>query len=46
LAGRNRLDAWDVDLLIELSRDLLITRIDPVTISELDSVYWFDWVKP
>ena len=44
--GRHRLDAWDVDRLIELSRELPILDVDPATIGELDSVYWFDTANP
>ena len=44
--GRRRLDAWDVDRLIGLSRELPIMDVDPTTIGELDSVYWFDAVRP
>jgi hypothetical protein len=40
--GAGGLDAWDVDRLIELSRDLAIVEIDVATIREVDSVYWFD----
>jgi hypothetical protein len=34
--------AWDVDRLIELSRDLPRRRVKLDSISELDEVYWFD----
>ncbi len=44
--GHDRLDAWDVDRLIELSRELTIMDVDPATIGELDSVYWFDTANP
>ena len=44
--GRHRLDAWDVDRLIQLSRELPIMDLDPATIGELDSVYWFDTANP
>ncbi len=36
------LDAWDVDRLIELSRDLPVERVPLDSIQEIDSVYWFD----
>ena len=36
------LDAWDVDRLIELSRDLPVERVPLDSIEEIDSVYWFD----
>lgn len=35
-------DAWDVDRLIELSRDLPIERVPVQAISEIDTEYWFD----
>jgi hypothetical protein len=35
-------DAWDVDRLIALSRDLPIERVAVDSISEIDTVYWFD----
>jgi hypothetical protein len=35
-------DAWDVDRLIELSRDLAVERVRLDSIREIDSVYWFD----
>lgn len=35
-------DAWDVDRLIALSRNLLIERVPVDTIGEIDTVYWFD----
>ena len=34
--------AWDVDRLIELSKDLPRTRVSLASISEIDQVYWFD----
>ena len=34
------LDAWDVDRLIELSRDLPVRHIEVSSISELDAAYW------
>ncbi|NNL67982.1 MAG: hypothetical protein HKP30_17165 [Myxococcales bacterium] len=36
------LQAWDVERLIALSRDLPRTRIAVDSIAELDQVYWFD----
>jgi hypothetical protein len=36
------LDAWDVDRLIRLSRDLPAIDLDVATIGEVDTVYWFD----
>lgn len=41
-SGANGLDAWDVDRLVELSRDFPIIEIDVLTIEEVDTVYWFD----
>jgi hypothetical protein len=40
--GSSGLDAWDVDRLIALSRDLPIIEIDLSTVTEVDTVYWFD----
>jgi hypothetical protein len=40
--GIDGLDAWDVDRLVELSRDLPITDVDVSTIGDVDAVYWFD----
>jgi len=34
-------DAWDVDRLIQLSRDLPIHDVPVDTISEIDADYWF-----
>ena len=36
------LDAWDVDRLIDLSRDLPVLEVDIASIEEIDTVYWFD----
>jgi hypothetical protein len=44
--GTTGLDAWDVDRLIGLSRKLPITDVELSTISEVDSVYWFDATEP
>lgn len=35
------LDAWDVDRLIELSRDLPVERVAVASIAEIDTEYWF-----
>jgi hypothetical protein len=35
------LDAWDVDRLIELSRDLPVIEVPVTSIEEVDSNYWF-----
>ena len=40
--GASGLDAWDVDRLVELSRDLPSAEVDISTISDFDTVYWFD----
>jgi hypothetical protein len=40
--GPNGVDAWDVDRLIELSRDLPVADVDVSTIGEVDTMYWFD----
>jgi len=35
-------DAWDVDRLIALSRDLPVERVAVNSIREIDTEYWFD----
>lgn len=35
-------DAWDVDRLIALSRDLPVEQVAVAPIGEIDTVYWFD----
>ncbi|MHB1927998.1 MAG: hypothetical protein ACYCUG_00935 [Acidimicrobiales bacterium] len=40
--GADGLDAWDVDRLVELARDLPVEDIPLDAIAEVDSVYWFD----
>jgi hypothetical protein len=40
--GDDGLDAWDVDRLIELSRDLPIERVAVESIAEIDTSYWFE----
>jgi hypothetical protein len=40
--GTRGLDAWDVDRLIELSRDLPREHVAVAEIRELDTDYWFD----
>jgi hypothetical protein len=35
-------DAWDVDRLIELSRDLPVHVVAVESIGEIDSAYWFE----
>ena len=39
---QNRFDAWDVDRLLVLTRDLPVRLVDVESITEVDSVYWFD----
>ena len=39
--GVHGLDAWDVDRLIDLSRDLLPRAVAMDGIDEIDTVYWF-----
>jgi hypothetical protein len=41
--GEHGLDAWDVDRLIELSRDLPVIEVAIASIVEVDSTYWFDY---
>jgi hypothetical protein len=38
--GEHGLDAWDVDRLIELSRDLPVKQVPIESIWELDTPYW------
>jgi hypothetical protein len=40
-AGEDGLDAWDVDKLIELARNLPVEEIALESIDEIDSNYWF-----
>jgi hypothetical protein len=40
--GEGGLDAWDVDRLVELSKDLPVKEVELASIDEIDSVYWFD----
>jgi hypothetical protein len=40
--GEHGLDAWDVDRLIEVSNGLPVREVELASISEIDSVYWFD----
>jgi len=39
--GKHGLDAWDVDRLIELSRELPVIEVPVASIAEVDSNYWF-----
>jgi len=43
--GESGLDAWDVDRLVALSRDLQGVAVDVSTIADVDTVYWFDEVQ-
>lgn len=38
----NGLMAWDVDRLVELSKDLRPFRVAISSIGEMDQIYWFD----
>jgi len=40
--GETGFDAWDVDRLVELSKDLPIREVALSSIWEIDEVYWFD----
>ncbi len=40
--GEHGLDAWDVDRLVEISASLAVEEVPLASISEIDSVYWFD----
>jgi hypothetical protein len=40
--GERGLDAWDVDRLIELTKDAPIEEVVLTDLPEIDSVYWFD----
>jgi hypothetical protein len=40
--GERGLDAWDVDRLIELTKDAPIEEVVIADLPEIDSVYWFD----
>lgn len=40
--GKQRLDAWDVDRLIQLSASLAIEDVNLEDIDEIDTNYWFD----
>lgn len=37
-------DAWDVDRLIERSRDLPVEPVAVASISEIDTAYWFEGI--
>ena len=41
-AEQGAVDAWDVDRLIALSRDLPIERVAVDAIGDIDTPYWFD----
>lgn len=45
--GEHGLNAWDVDRLVELTRDLPVEEVGLTDLLEIDSVYWFDdWQPP
>ncbi len=44
--GAQGLDAWDVDRLIELSRDLPVHEVPLDSIPEVDGPYWFHAGEP
>ena len=41
--GETGLDAWDVDRLVYLSKDLPVREIALDSIDEIDTNYWFDF---
>lgn len=43
---KNGRDAWDVDRLIDLSRDLTPFDLPLSSVQQVDSVYWFDDSEP
>lgn len=43
--GEQGLDAWDVDRLIQLTRELPVQQVELSSIWEVDSTYWFDDVS-
>ena len=44
--GETDYDAWDVDRLVELAKDLPVEEVEVASITEVDSVYWFDETHP
>jgi hypothetical protein len=44
--GLHRLDAWDVDRLIELSRDLPVIQVPLTSLGEIDTGYWGSSLTP
>jgi len=36
------LDAWDVDRLVALSRNLVVVDVELAALAEIDTAYWFD----
>lgn len=40
--GNDGFDAWDVDRLVELSRNLPVGEVELSSLWEVDTVYWFD----
>lgn len=43
--GEQGLDAWDVDRLIQLTRELPVQQVELSSIWEVDTTYWFDDVS-
>jgi len=44
--GRHRLDAWDVDRLVALTRDIPVKQVAVEEIWQLDSIYWSETMTP
>lgn len=45
--GAQRLDAWDVDRLIEMSQSFPVEQVRLDDIDEIDSTYWYtEWQTP
>lgn len=44
--GAIRLNAWDVDRLVDLTRDFAVKQVGVVTIWELDTAYWSETMTP
>lgn len=40
--GAHGVDAWDVDRLVELSRDLPVREVRLASIWEIDTAYWYE----
>ena len=39
--GATGIDAWDVDRLIDLTREFPVIEVEIASIAEIDSAYWF-----